>query len=102
MWFKSFNDLVITGPGEYVMRDGHRAVVEDTKLLMSYPFYGWHPDGYKTWFSFNYQVDASGYVYIPTKNRRFKEVWTHWSVDGRIVSGSNKPNDIVRKVKNKR
>lgn len=102
MWLKSFNDLVITGPGEYVTRGGHKAVVEKTKLLMSYPFYGWHPDGYKTWFSLSYQINATGFVYIPTKNGKFKKVWTNWFVDGRIVPGNDKLTDIVSKIKNER
>ena len=97
MWIR-FNDIVITGNGEYRTRKGYKAVVYETKLLMSYPTYGMNPDGSKSNQGLHYQVNAYGYIHVPTKSGKVKQVWTSWFINGKIGAIGTYSNDLICKV----
>lgn len=79
-----FKDIVITGVGKYLTRNGKVAIITETKLLMSYPL--------------NFQVNAYGYYEYNNKKGKIKREYSFWQVDGNYKFIGTSPRDIVSKI----
>lgn len=80
----NFNDIVITGKGKYITRNGNLVTITETKLLMSYPL--------------NFQVNAYGYYEYKNKKGRIKKEYSFWQVNGNYKFIGTSPRDIVSKI----
>ena len=79
-----FKDIVITGVGKYLTRNGKVVVITETKLLMSYPL--------------NFQVNAYGYYEYNNKNGKIKREYSFWQVNGNYKFIGTSSRDIVSKI----